>query len=160
MAGAARKDGLTALNGVWSTPGFTAKAPHMNRALYANVSTEPATTPARTTVPQGPYAGSPAKWTNASSTDSLATKPPSSGTPAMDAAPIPATTARAREDRKTPESLRMSRVPAWWSMMPTTRNSVALKSPWASSMASPASAASGFPSPTTMVRKPSWLTVP
>ena len=33
MAGAARKDGLIGLNGVGSTPGLTAKAPHMNRAL-------------------------------------------------------------------------------------------------------------------------------
>ena len=38
----------------------------------------------------------------------------------------------AREDLKTPDSLRRSRVPDWWSMMPTTRNRVALKSPWAS----------------------------
>jgi hypothetical protein len=78
----------------------------------------------------------------------------------MDAAPMAATTPSAREERKTPDNLRTSRVPDWWSMMPTTRNRVALNSPWARSIASPASAASGVPRPTTMVRKPSWLTVP
>ena len=73
---------------------------------------------------------------------------------------MPATIPSARDDVNTPDSLRTSRVPDWWSMMPTTRNRVALNSPWARSIARPASAASGVPSPTTMVRKPSWLTVP
>ena len=78
----------------------------------------------------------------------------------MDAAPMPATMPSARDERNTPESWRTSRVPDWWSMIPTTRNRVALNSPWASSIARPARAASGVPRPTTMVRKPSWLTVP
>jgi len=60
----------------------------------------------------------------------------------------------------TPDSSRQSRVPAAWSTMPTTRNSVDLNSACASSRATPASAASRVPKPTTTIMKPSWLTVP
>ena len=56
---------------------------------------EPRTTPARS---QGPVPGSEVYWRKASNTDSLATKPASGGTPAIEAAPIAATTASARAD--------------------------------------------------------------
>ena len=57
-------------------------------------------------------------------------------------------------------SLRMSRVPVAWSMMPTTMNSAALNMACAHSMASPASIRSLPPAPTITVIRPSWLTVP
>ena len=57
-------------------------------------------------------------------------------------------------------SLRMSRVPAAWSMMPTTMNSDALNSACASIIVMPASAASWLPVPTSTMMNPSWLTVP
>ncbi len=57
-------------------------------------------------------------------------------------------------------SLRMSRVPVAWSMIPTTMNSAALNIACAHSMASPASIISLPPDPTMTVISPSWLTVP
>ena len=57
-------------------------------------------------------------------------------------------------------SLRMSRVPVVWSMMPTTMNSAALNMACAHSSASPASIMSLPPAPTITMMKPSWLTVP
>ena len=45
-------------------------------------------------------------------------------------------------------------------MMPTTKNSGALKVAWAISMASPPSSASGLPQPISSVISPSWDTVP
>ena len=104
--------------------------------------------------------GSAAWSTNAVRTASLVTKPSSGGIPAMDAAPIMATTNNMGAVRPTPESLRMSRVPAWWSMMPTLRNRVALNRPCAMTMPMPAIAVSAVPNATTAVMKPSWLTVP
>ena len=59
-----------------------------------------------------------------------------------------------------PERVRRSRLPVSLSTMPTTMNSAALNSPWASSIAAPASAASSVPRPLIMIRKPSWETVP
>ena len=54
----------------------------------------------------------------------------------------------------------MSRVPVWWSMMPTTMNSAALNRAWPKIIATPAVVASGVPTPNRTSRKPSWLTVP
>ena len=55
----------------------------------------------------------------------------------------------------------MSRVPVWWSMMPTTMNSAALNSGVREQHdACPAVVASGVPAPNRTMRKPSWLTVP
>ena len=91
---------------------------------------------------------------------SLATKPYSGGTAAMEAAetvPMIATTGAARP---TPESIRRSRVPNFLSMMPTTMNSGALNTEWAISMAMPASTASSVARPETAARNPSWETVP
>ena len=95
-----------------------------------------------------------------SSTDSLATKPNSGGSPAMDSPAATATAARTGWRRPMPESWRRSRVPASWSMMPTIMNSGALNTAWARSMASPAIAASRVPRPLATMRKPSWETVP
>jgi hypothetical protein len=44
--------------------------------------------------------------------------------------------------------------------MPTTRNSAALNSPWASTSAQPATSAAGVPSPSSTIISPSWLIVP
>ena len=48
-------------------------------------------------------------------------------------------------ERPTPESRRRSRVPVWWSTIPTTMNRVALNSACATSIARPASAAARVP---------------
>lgn len=45
-------------------------------------------------------------------------------------------------------------------MIPTTMNRHALNNACATIIATPASAASGVPMPTSTIRKPSWLTVP
>ena len=61
---------------------------------------------------------------------------------------------------RSPDSLVRSLVPVEVSMMPTTKNSGALKVAWAISMASPPSSASGLPQPISSVISPSWDTVP
>ena len=137
-------------------PGLRAKPPHTKRALYANVRTDPTTTHTSAVTASGSGSAS----TNAVSTASLVTKPSRGGTPAMEAAPMTATTSSWGALPATPDSRRMSRVPAWWSMMPTVRNRVALNRPWAITMASPAMAVSAVPKETTAVMNPSWLTVP
>ena len=133
-----------------------AKPPHRKRALYATVSTDPTTAQTRATAP----ASSETSPQNAVSTASLATKPSSGGIPAMEAAPITDTVNSLGAMRPTPESRRMSRVPAWWSITPTARNRVALNRPWAMTMPMPAIAVSAVPKDTTAVMNPSWLTVP
>ena len=97
---------------------------------------------------------------NAASTDSLATNPSSGGTPAIEAAASVATVASTGAARPTPDRSRRSRVPASWSRMPTTRNSAALNSACATSIATPASAAFAVPAPNSTASRPSWLTVP
>ncbi|CAM5741963.1 hypothetical protein SHIRM173S_02197 [Streptomyces hirsutus] len=54
----------------------------------------------------------------------------------------------------------MSRVPVWWSTIPTDRNSADLNAACASSITSPASAAVRVPAPSRAVSRPSSLTVP
>ena len=105
---------------------------------------------------------SPARATSSreAKTLSLPTKPSSGGRPAIDAPAMTAVPNSTGAERPTPDSARMSRVPAWWSTMPTTRNSVALNSAWASSIAIPARAVARVPTLKTTIRKPSWLTVP
>ena len=101
-----------------------------------------------------------ARRTRASKAASLATKPNSGGSPAMEAAASPATTASTGIRAASPDSLVRSRVPVAWSMTPTLRNKVALNSACASSIARPAWPAALVPNPTSSVMNPSWLTVP
>ncbi len=108
----------------------------------------------------GAVAAGAMSLTRASSAASLARKPNSGGRPAIDAAARPAITATTGIREARPDSLVMSRVPVEWSMTPTVRNSVALNSAWASSIARPACAAAWVPRPTSSMMKPSWLTVP
>ncbi len=60
----------------------------------------------------------------------------------------------------SPDSLVKSLVPVEVSMIPTAKNSGALKVAWAISMAIPPSSASGLPQPISSVISPSWETVP
>src|SRR5690606_17621742 len=53
-----------------------------------------------------------------------------------------------------------SRVPAWWSTIPTTMNSAALNSAWARTSSLASTTVSGVPRPNNTTMKPSWLTVP
>ena len=78
----------------------------------------------------------------------------------MEAEQIRAVRKSQRWVRCSPESLARSRVPVSWSITPTIMNSGALNREWASSMASPAMAASRLPRPLASSRKPSWETVP
>ena len=91
---------------------------------------------------------------------SLPTNPRVTGMPAMLA---PATAAViASPGRRWPSraSLRTSRVPVEWSMMPTTMNNDALNNACATSIAMPAMATFASPMPTSTAMKPSWDTVP
>ena len=45
----------------------------------------------------------------------------------------------------------MSRVPVWWSTMPTTMNSAALNAAWATSSTQPAVVAAGVPAPNRII---------
>jgi hypothetical protein len=78
----------------------------------------------------------------------------------MDAALTSATTRVGVHPESRNGSSRMSRVCASWSTIPTTMNSAALNSPWASTNAHPAAVASGWPMPRRTTMKPSWLIVP
>ena len=55
---------------------------------------------------------------------------------------------------------RMSRVPVWWSMMPTTMNSAALNRAWASTSSHASTTVSAVPRPNITTMNPSWLMVP
>lgn len=90
---------------------------------------------------------------------SLETKPSSGGSPAIDAAESPASTADTGITRQRPVSSRMSRLPTSRSMTPTSMNSVALKSACAMVCTLAAAMATGVPTPTAAVSNPSWLTV-
>ncbi len=76
--------------------------------------------------------------TKASKSASLATNPNSSGMPAIDPAATAATASTAPQPGPGRGSRRTSRVPRWWSTMPTTMKAAALKAPWASSITQPA----------------------
>src|SRR6185312_15105527 len=75
-AGGTSIDAAIGVGWTGSTPGRSANAPQRKRALYATVSTVPATSPASST----------GSSVNAAKTASLATNPTSGGTPAIDAA--------------------------------------------------------------------------
>ncbi len=61
--------------------------------------------------------------------------------------------------RTRPLSLRMSRVPVSWSMMPAAMNSEALKVAWLRMWNTAATAASGLLRPSSRVIRPRWLMV-
>jgi hypothetical protein len=61
--------------------------------------------------------------------------------------------------RNRPSSLRMSRVPVSWSMMPTDMNSEALKVAWFIMWNTAATAASSLFRPSSNVIRPRWLMV-
>ncbi|MOA12032.1 hypothetical protein D3C78_1319980 [compost metagenome] len=60
---------------------------------------------------------------------------------------------------RRPPSLRMSRVPVSWSMMPAAMNSEALKVAWLTMWKMAATAASGLPRLSSVVMRPRWLMV-
>ncbi|KWV86332.1 hypothetical protein PFLmoz3_04024 [Pseudomonas fluorescens] len=90
---------------------------------------------------------------------SLERKPLSNGTPAMDALATIARVAVNGIRRTSPLSLRISRVPLSWSMMPAAMNSEALKVAWLRMWNTAATAASGLLRPSSRVISPRWLMV-
>jgi len=90
---------------------------------------------------------------------SLDRKPLSNGTPAMDALATIARVAVNGIRRTRPLSLRISRVPLSWSMMPAAMNSEALKVAWLRIWNTAATAASGLLRPSSRVIRPRWLMV-
>ena len=86
-------------------------------------------------------------------------KPFASGTPAIDAAAIIASVAVQGISRIRPPSLRMSRVPVSWSMMPAVMNSEALKVAWFRIWNTAATVDSGVARPIRKVIRPRWLIV-
>ena len=85
---------------------------------------------------------------------SLDRKPLSSGTPAIDALAMMASVPVMGMARSRPLSLRMSRVPVSWSMMPAAMNSEALKVAWFMMWKTAATAASGLFMPSSSVMSP------
>ena len=106
------------------------------------VKTEPNTMPAST---NGAAAARVCAVQTVSKSASLATKPRNGGSAAMLAVAATAMTSRGLLRCPSQASLRMSRVPVAWSMMPTTMNSAALNIACAHSIASPASIMSRRP---------------
>ena len=86
-------------------------------------------------------------------------KPFSSGTPAIAAPAISASVAVTGMKRRSPPSLRRSRVPASWSTAPAAMNSEALKVAWLTMWKIAATTPSALPRPTSMVIRPRWLIV-
>jgi hypothetical protein len=91
---------------------------------------------------------------------SLAMKPATRGTPAIDAALISAVASTHHQRGPRAGSFRMSRVPVQRSRTPTTMNRAPLNSAWATRRAQPAVVAAGVPAPKSTTIRPSWLTVP
>ena len=90
---------------------------------------------------------------------SLLRKPLSSGTPAIaPAATIASAPVHGMYFHK-PLSLRMSREPVSWSMMPAAMNREALKVAWLRMWNTPATTPSGSSSPNSSVISPRWLIV-
>ena len=85
---------------------------------------------------------------------SLERKPLRSGTPAIDALAMMASMPVIGISRSSPLSLRMSRVPVSWSMMPAAMNSEALKVAWFMMWNTAATAASGLFRPSSKVMRP------
>ena len=83
----------------------------------------------------------------------------SSGTPAIAAAATMASAPVCGIERHRPASLRMSRVPVSWSMMPAAMNSDALKMAWFMMWNTAATAASRLLRPSSNVINPRWLMV-
>src|SRR5690625_1360807 len=92
---------------------------------------------------------------NAWKSDSLETKPSSGGTPAMEAAPKMTTVRVAGMAIFRTVSMRMSRVPASWSMTPTARKSADLNRACAMVCKTAAVSAVGVPMPINATKYPS-----
>lgn len=90
---------------------------------------------------------------------SLDRKPFIKGTPAIEALATMARVAVNGISRNSPLSLRISRVPLSWSMMPAAMNSEALKVAWLRMWNTAATAASGLFRPSSRVIRPRWLMV-
>ena len=90
---------------------------------------------------------------------SLDRKPFNRGTPAIAAAATIARVAVKGMKRKRPLSLRISRVPASWSMMPAAMKSDALKVAWFTVWKMAAIQANGLPNPSSSTIRPRWLIV-
>ena len=86
-------------------------------------------------------------------------KPLRSGTPAIEALATIASVAVNGISLIRPLSLRMSRVPLSWSMMPAAMNSEALNVAWLRIWNTAATAASGLFRPSSNVIRPRWLMV-
>ncbi len=82
------------------------------------------------------------------------------GNPAIEAAETSVTTTVGRQPGPGRGMRRMSRVPAWWSTMPTTMNSAALNRAWANTSSQASTTVSAVPNPNITTMKPSWLIVP
>ncbi len=85
---------------------------------------------------------------------SLDRKPLNRGTPAIAAAATIASSAVYGMYFHMPLTRRMSRVPHSWSMMPAAMNSPALKMAWLIRWNTPATAASGVPTPNRATIRP------
>ena len=83
----------------------------------------------------------------------------SSGTPAIEALATIASVAVYGMSLNRPLSLRISRVPVSWSMIPAAINSEALKVAWLRMWNTAATAASGLLRPSSRVIRPRWLMV-
>ncbi len=87
---------------------------------------------------------------------SLDRKPLSSGMPAMASEAMIASALVMGISFRSPPSLRMSRVPVSWSMMPAAMNSEALKVAWLRMWNTPATTAIGADRPNSIVIRPRW----
>ena len=86
-------------------------------------------------------------------------KPFSGGMPASDSAAMVPMAKVIGISLRSPPSRLMERVPVSWSMMPAVMNSDALKVAWLMMWKTAAIAASSVPKPSSIVIRPSWLTV-
>jgi hypothetical protein len=126
----------------------------MKRTEYATEQMPAKVASAGTTQSPGPAARSAS-----SKNISFDRKPLTSGTPAIEAAATIASVAVHGMWRISPASLRMSRVPVSWSMMPAVMNSEALKVAWFRTWNTAATLASGESRPTRNTISPRWLIV-
>ena len=90
---------------------------------------------------------------------SLEIKPLVNGTPAMEAAVIMVKVPVNGSSAQIPLSLRKSRVPVSWSIIPAIMNKAALKVAWLMIWKMAAATASGEPIPSRHTIRPKWLMV-
>ena len=123
--------------------------------MYATVRTDPpmiSPPTTRNSVPDSPSAASIAA--------SFAGKPSSGGMPAIEAPEITATANVMGIERRRPDSSLMLRVPVRTSTSPTTMNSAALNTAWATRIEIAANVAFGVPTASSVISRPSCDTVP